>query len=259
MSGEVRQFDLVDLLRSVAALQLLPENISKTIRLETLAHAVVGQAPSVRHSKLASVEQLQELCNRGSVADFDVTKYEDPPEAHFVEPLLWRNCDYLVFPGIADDSSFILLHLARALDVLPEFFPGHRFLAESGAMLTAVLRLGNELARGASLRRWAEPRLGPREATVVPSGDRLRELKSIVSFTAEGIADLLAPCGGVESISRLITDFGTAVTSTKIRSSSLVARPIVRFEDQFVVALPGGATGCRANSHHLWCTRSGSC
>jgi hypothetical protein len=239
MSGEVRRFDSVDLLLSVAALQLLPENISRTIRLEALAHAIVSQAPSGQQLKQASVEELQELCSRNPVADFEVTKYEDPPETHFVEPLLWRNSGYLVFPGIADDASFVLLHLARAMDVLPEFFPNHRFLAESGATLTALLRIGNELAKGASLRRWTEPQPAPAGGVSVPSDDRLRQLKAVVSFTHERMAELLASCGGLESIEGLITDFGTAVASSEIRGGSLVARPIVRHERQFIVALPG--------------------
>jgi hypothetical protein len=40
----IARFDTIDLLTAVAALQMMPVNISRRVRLEVLAHAIATQA-----------------------------------------------------------------------------------------------------------------------------------------------------------------------------------------------------------------------
>ena len=100
-------FDAVDLLTAVAALQVMPANISRTVRLEVLAHAIATHSVDASRAK-ASLSDLRRLCNEEPVASFEITRSEDPPEWHVVEPMEWRGRSYLVLPGIADDSAFSL-------------------------------------------------------------------------------------------------------------------------------------------------------
>src|SRR5204863_2103577 len=98
-------FDALDLLTSVAALQMMPANISRTVRLDVLAHAIATHAVHTSRAK-ASLDDLQRLCNKEPLASFAITRSEDPPEWHFTEPIAWRGTAFVVFPGISDDSVF---------------------------------------------------------------------------------------------------------------------------------------------------------
>jgi hypothetical protein len=121
-----RQFQSVDLLASAAAPQLLPQNYSQTIRLEALAHAVAGQSISAEGPRVG-IEDLERLCNEPPLASYEIIGDEDPPERLFTEPLGWRSATYIALPGVADDSAFVIRHLALALDILPEFFLNQTF------------------------------------------------------------------------------------------------------------------------------------
>ena len=59
---EASRFDALDLLTSVAALQVMPTNISRTVRLEVLAHAIATHAVDTSRAK-ASLDDLRQLCN----------------------------------------------------------------------------------------------------------------------------------------------------------------------------------------------------
>ena len=110
------RFDALDLLSAVAALQLMPANVSRTVRLEVLAHAAATRDVDTDRTK-ASLENLRELCNEEPLASFEIVRNEDPPEWHFTEPLAWRGNSFVVFPGISDYRTFSFRHLAQAVDV----------------------------------------------------------------------------------------------------------------------------------------------
>lgn len=186
----VRPFHSFDLLTSVAALQLLPENVSQTIRLETLAHAIAS-LEAENGSPVATSVDLHRLCNREPLAESDVIRHEDPPERHLTEPLGWRRQSYVALAGIADDSVFIFRHLLRALDTLPEFFPDPGLLSDASHVATAVLVLSDAMARRAGLSRWTKPQMVAGRETVIPSADRLRELKASITFTLNELNEIL--------------------------------------------------------------------
>ena len=121
----VADVDRLDLLKRIGALQLHPKNLTRTIRLELLAHAVVSDEIKAGLGAI-STQRLQRLCDDPPVGSFDVTRYEDPPEFMFTETVSWRGRRYVVFPGISDDATFIIRHLAEALDAgHPSLSSGH--------------------------------------------------------------------------------------------------------------------------------------
>jgi hypothetical protein len=234
----VRQFQSVDLLASVAALQLVPQNYGQTIRLEALAHAVAGQSVSV-DAQGVGIEDLERLCNEPPLASYEIIGDEDPPERLFTEPLGWRRGTYIALPGVADDSAFVIRHLALALDILPEFFPNQTFLTDAARTLRAGLLIVDAVARRASLVRWAEAAPLPGRKTFIPAADELHRLKASVRFTQAQMAELLAPVGGVSAIGALIAALGEPTRRHGARTGRLLQRPIVRHEDEYIIALPG--------------------
>lgn len=93
----VRPFDALDLIASVAALQLIPTNVSSTVRLEVLAQVVASGTH--RTGKKVAGGTLQRLTNTPPLADFAIVHREDPPEWHFTARLVWQGEPAVVFSG----------------------------------------------------------------------------------------------------------------------------------------------------------------
>src|SRR5438067_7106814 len=178
ITAAVRPFDALDLLVSVAALQLIPGNLSSTVRLEVLAHAIATHQVQ-RTGKKATGGTLQRLTNTEPLADFAIVRREDPPEWHFTAPLVWRGQPCVVFPGISDDALFTFHQLTRAVDIAPELHPHSECLIEVHRTIAAVLRLSSELARRAGLSRWTRAEYRGRH-TIVPATRELGRLQRCV-------------------------------------------------------------------------------
>lgn len=234
----VRPFRSFDLLTSVAALQLVPENASQTIRLETLAHAVAS-LDAEDELPMARSADLHRLCNGEPLAESEIIRYEDPPERHLTEPLGWRRQSYVALAGIADDSVFTFRHLLRALDTLPEFLPDAALLNQSSQIATAVLTLSDAIARRAGLGRWTKPGMVEGRDTVIPADDRRNELRGSVAFTRNELDEMLGVAGGVEILGDLVSELGRDTQWAGPRAGGLLIRPIVRHGEHYVVSIPG--------------------
>jgi hypothetical protein len=234
----VARFDTVDLLTAVAALQVMPVNISRTVRLEVLAHAIATQAVDTKGAK-PSLDDLRRLCNNEPLASFEITRSEDPPEWHFVEPMTWRGGSFLVFPGIADDSAFSFRHLAQALNVPPEFDPHPAFISDANRLIRSVLRLSTEVARRARLKRWTNPRMESHDTIVPSSLEELDHLKNAVLFRKTELDELLQAQGGSTVLQHLTSAFGVNPQTYNRHNGALLAAPLVQHADSYIVALPG--------------------
>jgi len=78
-------FDPVDLLATVAALQLLPENADRLIRIEALAH-VAGGLQADRDKPKISLSKLRSILNSPPLSD-EIAQAEDPFPNPFVEEI----------------------------------------------------------------------------------------------------------------------------------------------------------------------------
>ena len=100
----IARFHAIDLLTAVAALQMMPVNISRTVRLEVLAHTIATQAVDTDRTK-PSLDDLRRLCNNEPLASFEITRSEDPPEWHFVEPMTWRRSSFLGYAQLVHNDA----------------------------------------------------------------------------------------------------------------------------------------------------------
>lgn len=230
-------FDALDLLASVAALQLLPANVSRTVRLEVLAHAVASRAIAPGLAR-ASLTDLSSLCNEHPLASFEIVRNEDPPESHFVEPMAWRSDPALVFPGISDDSTFTFRHLASALNAPLEFHRHPTLLAGAQRLIGAVLCLSTEVAHRARLKRWTPPEQIGRDTLVPASATELDQLKGAVSFLPAELDELLKRFGGAQVLEPILSRPGVQAMRSR-RCGPLFKGPVVQVGDRSIVALPG--------------------
>ncbi len=234
-------FDPGDLLAAVAGLQLMPENADRSVRLEFLAHVVAsinskgfGSKPKV------NLKQLEKICKCDSPGIEQIVWMEDPFNNPFTEAFTFHGGSYILFPGIAEEPTFILRHLAKAIFLNPEAFSSQQFKTEAQDILLTVLALSNEIAKRAGLERGAKPISAPRDNVFIPNYERLTKLKQAVSFSRSELADLLARHGVYFfSIENLILQLGNVlIDNYKINNGELLARPIVQTGDRYIVTSP---------------------
>ena len=141
----IEPFDKLDLLSKVAALQLVPENAERAIRLEAIIHAIVSQNPTSNQPKI-SLGHLRRLCNSKYIVDGPIGHAEDPCDNMFTEAFTFQGGSYIVFPGIVEEPTFILRNLVKALLLMRSPFPDIDFHRRICDLFVAVLRISDAVA-----------------------------------------------------------------------------------------------------------------
>jgi hypothetical protein len=131
----------VEMLSSVGALQLVPQNADRTARLEALAYAAVAVRPRPAALPL-SRNALHRLCNEGLIAA-EPASLEDPQSSPFTESFTFYGGSYVVFPGAGDSSPYILRQLAAGVFLHPEPLSPEVFVTAAKALLLGTLVLSN--------------------------------------------------------------------------------------------------------------------
>ena len=245
-------FDSSDLAAAAGALQLVPENADRLIRLEALAHL----AASLHFEKgkpLISRRRLEEVCNTSTLGQGMIAAAEDPCDDALTEAFVFFGGSHILFPGISEGVTYILRHLCRALFLSREGFPHPGYLTSARRLLSACLGLSTEIAKRASLPRYVLPALGSGRGVTVPASGRLDELKRAVRFEAEELNALLRSRGAsLDDLSALaVQSGGLSVDSYSMEEPPLAITPLVTFGPEIILPSPG--TLAAAARHHLVC------
>jgi hypothetical protein len=223
-------YDATDVAAAIGALQLLPGTGCHLGRLEAAASIAASQQPErglpqISHGRLRSTLNGAPFSDALAVGD---PRYDDV----LTEELGFHGGSYLVSSGLASEAVFTIEHLLVAM----YFHAGPRpaeFLAEVQPLIGATLTLSDRVLRAAGLDRHEPPHDDPTEPLALPPRARLEELKDIVTFDeGELPADLLGPLIQEQGTQELVADEGLGVP--------VLAKPILRSGDQFVVVLPLG-------------------
>jgi hypothetical protein len=222
----MRRYDACDLLASIGALQLLPANACQLGRLAAAARIVASLSPGAPRPAM-SVGRLRRVLTtkpfEGALAAHD-PRYDDV----LCEAVTFAGRSYIVSSGLAAEAprTFTWLQAALAFEPSPAPAP---LLGDAMRLCGATLELSQRILGAAGLQRNALPGGSPADSVTFPPGGRLSALKDAVRIDVSTLPiDLLDP---------LITDAGTISADDE---DGLVARPIVRFGDEVVVALPLG-------------------
>jgi hypothetical protein len=149
-------YNSIDLLSTAAALQLLPENAGRFVRLETLSCMVASLHPELS-SAYISQGRLRNILNSGFLAGSEVSLLEDPQEYHFTDTFGFDGGPFVVFPGPATDTAYILQNLLRAIFKYPEPIVDSHWLKQTHQLVAATLILSDEVVRRAELSRSVNP------------------------------------------------------------------------------------------------------
>lgn len=223
---------------AVAALQLIPENAGRIVRLEVASHIAASISPKKR--RLISRKQLDAFFNSGPLADTQFVKDEDPHEFAFTDSIGFIGGPYTVLPGIEDDSVYILQNLLNAIFRHRRQLPDRDYLSQCFDLTETVLLLSNEITTRAGLKRGLDPKNSFREPVVIPKLKDFDSLKNAVVFDREDLESLLLSRAIDPSVLNcLVTGLGDLdIDSYQLHESSLLERPIVKSDNWFIVAMP---------------------
>ena len=234
--GIIKPYDPIDMLAKVAVLQLCPENASQSIRIEALAHAI-NCIPYLPGKPKVSRHKLSQILNEPPLGKGDIQSQEDPASNAFTEAFTFFGGSYIVFPGQISEPTFILKNLNHAIFLSKEFIPYKDFRKKISAMNLGILAISDMMARGMGLKRNMLPIMRSRSIYVPNNID---QKTSIVTFSIEELEELLDTLNiGYEAIGPFIQDFGLLTSdSYSFQNSPLHSCPLIRFEDQIIVAEP---------------------
>lgn len=217
----------------------MPENSDRAARFEALAH-VVASINQESGQSLIKLNRLKSVLNSGPLTSIEIVKDEDPQEFAFTESFAFFDGPYTVFPGVADDTTFILQHLLKAIFRHRQQISNQDYLNQAFQLTQAVLILSDKIARQAQLRSGVDPVYRPESPVVVPFLNRLSQLKNAVAFNSAELEELLASRGvPLSALNDLTIQLGAIdLEAYGLNRGELFARPIVMAGDRYVVTLP---------------------
>ena len=236
LSEILQPYDAADFLTTVAALQLLPRNAERLLRPEALANVSASLLGAGQNQ--VSRTRLQSICDRSPL--LSIADREDPAEQPFTEALSFTNGSYVVFPGITENATFTIRHLAVALTQL-DSIPSQEFNYQANNAIGATLTVSDLVAKRAGLSRGVVPVTGT-DVTFIPFSRILRQLKAVATFEAAELYDLVRRRGfDPTALEPLTMTLGSVSMEgyNLPESGSLDTRPLVRAGDRIIVAAPG--------------------
>lgn len=229
-------YDSLDLIRAIAAFQLVPENGHRLWRLEVAA-GIAASRPISRSDVQVTPHRCRAILASSELAQL-LSGIEDPPPNPFTQTLTLPEGAYVLFPGLDDG---ILYLLARLLEV---FSDGCGVNARLRRLAISTLAISDAIARSAELPKGLEIDTSESREISAPSGASFEKLKRVVSFAEEELRALLEPLGcSLEDIVPLVQDLGTSDFNGEHDSNPAVRRPLVRAGNDYVVATPHALLG----------------
>ncbi len=237
--AEVAPYESKDLLAKVAALQLVPSNASRLIRLNQLAAAIASRPVLAGRAKI-SAGGLKRLARSEALARLGAHQ-EDRVFAPFSECVLFFGGDYVVLPGLQEHATFIVKAFATGMFLKRDTFGDHGSTATCYQLLRGVLALSNELARRAGITRNTPAQVANSSTITVPDASEVDRLAGCVVFKRDELGATLARHNlPAPALDAFMVDAGRAelTTYTSPEDSRLLSTPLVAFGDDIVVAAP---------------------
>ena len=232
-------FNSFDLLKKIGAMNLLPQNASRRVSLDALAHFLAAQ-PYDTNAPTISRPRLESLVRKHLSADSEPGRADDPAPEMFTEEITFPNGPFVVFPGTLLNSHEILRWLLKAalLDTPPH---EHNLFQEELIRATLLcLSVSDAIARKIRIERGVPPQLDSSREIIIPAMNVIRKGADAVTFSRSEL--IVLAVGGKyfdETMDPLAINIGEVNwDGYSFDFGQLHHSPFVRADDSYVVSDP---------------------
>jgi len=181
----LKDHNLIELLKTFAGLTVTPENHGKYFRLERLLiHSVLADSDQMAVPQSPSLKTFLDK-------EFESEPMEDICTNTFSDQVSFVGGDFLVFPGITENSVEILTSQLHAIFHWPENGIPEGFKAAVYSITLLGLSISDLIAKRLEYKRYMVSE--PEENTIfVPDPDRLEQLKASITISKADMDGLMA-------------------------------------------------------------------
>ncbi|MFC9858813.1 MULTISPECIES: hypothetical protein [unclassified Streptomyces] len=239
--SDAKPWNTVDgpsLVRSAAALQLIPENIPCLVRLQRLA-AVGACLPSRPEAPRLSPSRIRSLLKEPVIGSAEVRSQEDPYNDLYTAEVSFHGGPYLIAQGLTERSAYTLGLILHSI-----FGPEGKtlpvvFRHEVSPLVQVVLRLSHTALFRAGLARGITPPKSTREEVFVPGEHALMALCEAVTFDEAALSQI-APPQALQVLDSLSVQPGTHTLTAELGpDEGMTLTPLLALGATVVIANPG--------------------
>ncbi|MCX5035430.1 MULTISPECIES: hypothetical protein [Streptomyces] len=239
--SDAKPWNTVDgpsLVRSAAALQLIPENIPCLVRLQRLA-AVGACLPSRPEAPRLSPSRIRSLLKDPVIGSAAVRSQEDPYNDLYIAEVPFHGGPYLVAQGLTERSAYTLGLILRSVfgpegKTLPS-----TFRREASRLVQVVLRLSHTALLRAGLARGVIPPTATRVEVFVPGEHALSALCEAVTFDEAALSRIVPP-QALQALDSLSVRPGAHTFTAELGpDDGMILTPLLTVGPTVVIANPG--------------------
>ncbi|RYD59146.1 MAG: hypothetical protein EOP56_02640 [Sphingobacteriales bacterium] len=184
----LKSCDRSALLQTWGALNLMPENHGKNVRLDKLCARTLLQ--SGKSGNLPSVNEIEQFFTKQYLSDPE----EDPDTNLFTDLIVFHGGDHIVFPGIMGNGVYVLGNMMTAIFQFGTSDLPVELVTNANHLCKLVLGISKLLAERAGYHRYM-PGAASDNTIFVPESSRLADLRAAVTFSRAEMADFLSSEG----------------------------------------------------------------
>lgn len=239
LKENLSKLNTTDLLAKVGALHLVPDNASRAISLDALAHLIAAQVDqpdtrTISRNRLRGF--LQTYLSSASLPGMA----DDPATQMFTEELLFSGGSYIVFPGPSASEQDILRWLLRAVVLRNPPLGSKEFRDEVSRAAILCLSISNRIAQKAGIKRGESPRGYKSDEIIIPESAQLNKGIDAVTFSRGELLQIVhretffAPT--IDPLSVAIGSVDWATYSFEF--GQLHHTPFVKAGDRYIIPVP---------------------
>lgn len=231
-TGLIAGYCKYDLIKTFAALQLLPENHGKNVRFEIIAKEII--AKGTPNNNTIAFSALKDFLQR----NFEEHYLEDPVSSFFTENVVFFSGNFTVFPGLAHNGTGLLNLYLESIFTRTNTLPqGYKDLIYRAAIM--ILALGESISLHAHLERYIYHEIEQSNLSV-PTENILKILKEAVTFDKTFIEKLAkfyeVDYSAIDEF--VVNESDPNLLHPDVDNSPLLTRPLIKNGDEIIFALP---------------------
>jgi hypothetical protein len=229
----LKQFNRKASVARCAGLLTVPAFHANTIRIETLVHLTMANCAGTRKPSFSDIGRWLNRNLGGSA----VSAAEDPPEDVFISNIITQFGNSRLFEGTWESSDF---HLQQMLDTAEALSAAIEPIKSALRSVYALLRMGDAIAERLNLLRWHAESSSRGGNLLISPNTNIDRRAAAVTFTESELRGLGIELADLEPFFFTDADAEALPSQVVTQETALELRPVVCFDDEYVLALPAG-------------------